>query len=100
MFVAQLAAKYPEQESADLLISLLQDRNTRVACKAMEGLVRLRVARAIPYLIELARRDDPPTQKAAIWALGELAAFHHHPEVRDAAIEAYRKLRTKDNVIR
>ena len=100
MFVAQLAAKYPEQESADLLISLLQDRNIRVACKAMEGLVRLRVARAIPYLIELARRDDPPTQKAAIWALGELAAFHHHPEVRDAAIEAYRKLRTKDNVIR
>ena len=100
MFVAQLAAKYPEQESADLLISLLQDRNTRVACKAMEGLVRLRVARAIPYLIELARRDDPPTQKAAIWALGELAAFHHHPEVRDATIEAYRKLRTKDNVIR
>lgn len=111
MFVAQLASKYPEEKSVDLLISLLPDRNTRVACKAMEGLVRLKAARATPYLIELARHDDPPTQKAAIGALGELAAqeaeeilkitsSHHHPEVRDAAIEAYRKLRTKDNVIR
>lgn len=44
-----------------ICFSLLQDRNTRVACKAMEGLVRLK---------------------------------------RDAAIEAYRKLRRKDNVIR
>ena len=61
MLVAQLAGEYPEEESVDLLLSLLQDRNTRVACKAMEGLVRLG---------------------------------------RDAAIEAYRKLRTKDNVIR
>ena len=61
MLVAQLAGEYPEEEPVDLLLSLLQDRNTRVACKAMEGLVRLG---------------------------------------RDAAIEAYRKLKTKDNVIR
>ncbi len=110
MFVAQLAVKYPEEESVDLLLSLLQDRDTRVACKAMEGLIRLRAERAVPYLTEIALREDLPTQKEAIRALGELAtmeaeevlktmASHHHPEVRDAAIEAYRKLRTKDNVI-
>lgn len=111
MFVAQVAVKYPEEESVDLLLSLLQDRNTRIACKAMEGLVRLRAERAVPYLTEIALREDLPTQKEAIRALEELAtmeaeeilktmAFHHHPEVRDAAIEAHRKLRTKDNVIR
>ena len=100
LFVVQLVVEYPGEESVNLLLSLLQDRNARVACKAMESLVGLRAERAVPHLTEIALREDLPMQKTAIWALGELAAFHHHPEVRDTATAAYRKLRSKDNVIR
>ena len=111
IFVAQLAVEYPGKESVDLLLSLLQDRNTRVACKAMEGLVGLRAERAVPHLSEIALREDLPTQKTAIWALGELdadeaeeilktMASHLNPEVRDAAKAAYGRLRIKNNAIR
>lgn len=110
MIVAQMAVKYPEEKAADLFISLLSDRNSRIKYKAIEGLAKLKAAKAIPYLIEMAGKDEPSVQKASIWALGELAAGeseeilksavrHYNPEIRDVAIEAYRKIKVTDHVI-
>ena len=110
ILVAQLAGEYTEKKAVDILISLFSDRNNRVICKAIEGLLKLKAAEAIPYLIEFARREAPFVQKTAIWALGELAAkeaesilktisCHHNPEIRDSAIESYRKIKIRENVI-
>lgn len=110
MLVAQMAGRYPGEKTADTLISLLTDRNSRITIKAVEGLVRLRAAKAIPYLIELASKGEPPIQKVSIWALGEFAATdaedilkgalcNKDAEIKAAAIEAYKKLRVVNNVI-
>ncbi|MEK6561201.1 MAG: HEAT repeat domain-containing protein, partial [Nitrospirota bacterium] len=58
-----------------------------------------------PYLIKLAAGGDYTVQKGAIWALGEIGAnesedilrratHHEDPEIQEAAIEAYNKLRS------
>lgn len=110
MLVAQIAGRYSKENSIDILINFLSDRNDRIIYKAIEGLARLKAIKAIPYLIELAKKGDLLIQKMSIWALGELSAreaedilkpaFNHKDEeIRDAAIEAYGKIRTVNNVI-
>lgn len=80
MYVAQLTERYPGEKSVDILISLLSDRNNRIIHKAIEGLLELNVAKAIPYLIELAR-------------------YHKDTGIRDAAVEAYKKLNVVNDAI-
>lgn len=58
MVTAKLAAKYSEERSVDLLISLLSDRNSRIISKSIEGLVSLNAIKAIPYLKELSQSGD------------------------------------------
>ena len=110
MLVAQLTGRYSKEKSIDILINLLTDRNDRIIYKAIEGLARLNAIKAIPYLIKLSQKGDLLIQKMSIWALGELSAreaedtlklaFNHKDEeIRDAAIDAYRKIRAVSNVI-
>lgn len=65
MVTAKLAAKYSEDRSVDLLISLLSDRNSRIISKSIEVLVLLNAKKAIPYLAELSNGADTYTGNAA-----------------------------------
>ncbi len=103
MLVAQLLSDYSDERARDALIELLEHNNDWIQLKAIEGLVKQKTLKAIPYLMRLAGSEDFTVRKCAIWALGELgahesedilrsAASDEDQEIQEAAIEAYNKL--------
>lgn len=96
--VAEVAGNYKLPEMIDLLVTMFQDKNSIVVCKAIDGLVNHRVT-IDPYpLLELLEREDHLIKKAAIWALGELQIAEAQNKIKEFINHADEDLRTTASI--